>query len=94
MHKIAQILSYESPQVSKPLCAPVAVGHCGTLGRCGTVPWGCGTAGHRGRVAVGLWDIVTLGLWDSAVGAFPDPSPRRRAKGGPAPGVWTRGSGG
>ena len=64
MHKIAQILSYESPSVSKPLCDSATVGHCGTLGRCGTMPWGCVTAGHRGRVAVGLRDIGTLGLWD------------------------------
>lgn len=52
--------------------------------------WGCrrgrilgrprrrGTAVHRG---CGAWPP-----WDSAVGAFPDPSPWRRAKGGPAPG--------
>ena len=44
MHKIAQILSYGSPSVPKPLRTPATVGHCGTLGRCGTAPWGCGTA--------------------------------------------------
>ena len=164
MHKIAQILSYESPSVSKPLCDSATVGHCGTLGRCGTAPRGCGASWPCGRGTAGLWatmhgngagtplgcvggvwpcgrrvsarthpgastapwgrgaswpwgrgtswpwgrgaswpwgrgtagrrGLVTWPLRDSAVGAFPDPSPRRRAKGGPAPGVGARGSGG
>lgn len=57
---------------------------------CGRVVVGVSARTHpRGaHGAVGLWGCGTVGLWDSAVGAFLDPSPRRRAKGAPRQVSW------
>ena len=75
------------PGAASEACGRVVVGcRRGRILGAPTAPWGCGAVGHRDVGTMGLWDCGTVGLRDSAVGAFPDPSPRSRAKGGPAPG--------